>query len=88
MALPRIFEEEVRAALRPDAVISEPEQLRTYECDGLTSHRVVPALVVLPETAEQVQAVVRACARQLLDRQDPGGAGLVLDEHGAGKHLA
>ncbi len=42
-------------------MIEEPEQLRTYECDGLTGHRVVPALVVLPETTEQVQAVVRAC---------------------------
>ena len=52
---------EIRAALREDAVITEPEQLRTYECDGLTGHRVVPSLVVLPETTEQVQAVVRAC---------------------------
>jgi glycolate oxidase len=53
--------EEIRAALREDAVITEPEQLRTYDCDGLTGHRVVPSLVVLPETTEQVQAVVRAC---------------------------
>ena len=35
-------------ALGPGGVIREPEQLRTYECDGLTGHRVVPALVVLP----------------------------------------
>jgi len=55
------FAEDIRAALPEGAVISEPEQLRTYECDGLTGHRVVPALVVLPETTEQVQAVVRAC---------------------------
>src|SRR5262245_3634749 len=41
--------------------IREPEQLRTYECDGLTGHRVVPALVVLPESVEAVQAVVRLC---------------------------
>src|ERR1700682_5355575 len=39
----------------------EPEQLRTYECDGLTGHRVSPALVVLAESVEEVQAVVRAC---------------------------
>jgi glycolate oxidase len=63
VALPRTFEEEVRAAVAEGAVVSEPEQLRTYECDGLTNHRVVPALVVLPESAEQVQGVVRACAR-------------------------
>src|SRR5881227_826899 len=42
-------------------VISEHEQLRTYECDGLTSYRVVPDLVVIPESAEQVQGVVRVC---------------------------
>src|ERR1700675_82924 len=41
--------------------IREPEQLRTYECDGLTGRRVVPALVALPGTAEEVQAVVRLC---------------------------
>jgi glycolate oxidase len=44
-------------------VIREPEQLRTYECDGLTGHRVVPALVVLPASTEEVQGVVRLCAR-------------------------
>jgi len=42
-------------------VIREPEQLRTYECDGLTGRRVIPALVALPGSAAEVQAVVRAC---------------------------
>ena len=41
--------------------IREPEQLRTYECDGLTGHRVVPALVAMPGSVEEVQAVVRLC---------------------------
>jgi glycolate oxidase len=45
-----------------EAVITDPAELRTYECDGLTSHRVTPALVVLPATAQQVAAVVGACA--------------------------
>src|SRR5919198_1018743 len=44
--------------------IREPEQLRTYECDGLTGHRVVPSLVVLPASAEEVQVVVRLCAAE------------------------
>jgi glycolate oxidase len=52
---------DLRRLLPPDAVIDQPEQLMTYECDGLTGHRVVPSLVVLPETTEQVQDVVRAC---------------------------
>src|SRR5476649_2637274 len=52
---------ELSGLLEPDQLITSPEELRTYECDGLTSHRVVPALVVLPQNAAQVQAVVRAC---------------------------
>jgi glycolate oxidase len=42
-------------------VISERNQLRTYECDGLANFRVIPSVVVLPETAEQVRQVVAAC---------------------------
>src|SRR5213078_195442 len=41
--------------------IREPEQLRTYECDGLTGHRVVPALVALPRSTAEVQTVIRLC---------------------------
>jgi glycolate oxidase len=58
------FVQAVEAALGVSAVITEPEQLRTYECDGLTGHRVVPGLVVLPSSTEEVQAVVRLCARE------------------------
>jgi glycolate oxidase len=47
----------------PDGVVADPLQLRTYECDGLTSHRCSPGLVVLPQTADQVTAIVRECAR-------------------------
>src|SRR3954452_21945503 len=52
----------VRAALPPDALIDDRIRLRTYECDGLAHYRVTPALVVLPETTEQLAGVVRACA--------------------------
>jgi glycolate oxidase len=47
----------------PDAVVTDPMDLRTYECDGLTAHRCAPGLVVLPQTADQVAAVVRECAQ-------------------------
>jgi len=43
-------------------VISDPQELRTYECDGLTAHRSTPGLVVLPQSAAQVAAIVAACA--------------------------
>ncbi len=44
-------------------VITDPLELRTYECDGLTAHRCVPALVVLPASAEETAAIVSACAQ-------------------------
>jgi len=53
--------EALRAAAGADAVLTEPAQLRAYECDGLTGTRVVPAAVVLPRTTAQVAATVRAC---------------------------
>ncbi|WP_433326238.1 FAD-linked oxidase C-terminal domain-containing protein [Spirillospora sp. CA-294931] len=50
--------------LGPGSVITDPARLRTYECDGLTNHRATPGVVVLPNTAEQVAAIVRACVDQ------------------------
>src|SRR5712692_4463550 len=47
----------------PDGVVTDPLALRTYECDGLTSHRCSPGLVVLPQTAGQVAEIVTECAR-------------------------
>ena len=66
MSLPASFVAELREALGAAHVITEPEQLRVYECDGLTGHRAVPALVVLPGSTDEVQAVLRACHRERL----------------------
>jgi glycolate oxidase len=52
------------AALGPESVVAAREQLRTYECDGLTSYRVIPTLVVLPESTAEVQAAVRICHQE------------------------
>ncbi|PRX45464.1 glycolate oxidase [Prauserella shujinwangii] len=51
------------AAVGADNVISDPVGLRSYECDGLTGFRQVPALVVLPRDTESVAAAVRVCHR-------------------------
>jgi len=56
--------EELRGILGPHGLISSGEELRTYECDGLTNFRVIPSAVVLPESTEEVQAVVRLCHRE------------------------
>ena len=64
MSLPDGLATAMAAALGTDGVISEPEQLKTYECDGLTGYRVLPALVALPRTTAEVQAAVRLCYEQ------------------------
>jgi glycolate oxidase len=45
-----------------EAVITHEHQLRTYESDGLLMYRSRPLAAVIPDTAEQVRDVVRACA--------------------------
>jgi glycolate oxidase len=51
-----------RELISAPGVIDDHAKLRTYECDGLAHYRVTPALVVIPEDAEQLAGVVRACA--------------------------
>ncbi len=62
----------------PEGVVSDPLELRTYECDGLTSHRCSPGLVVLPQTAGQVAEIVTECDR----------AGLPFVARGSGTGLS
>ena len=57
------FLEELRQIVGEPGLITRPDQLRTYECDGLTNFRVMPSAVVIPATREQVQPIVQACAR-------------------------
>ena len=60
--------ENLAAALRrivpANCVLTQDEQLRPYECDGLSAYRQIPLLVVLPHTIEQVRAIVRLCHEQ------------------------
>jgi glycolate oxidase len=44
-----------------DGLLFDAEDLRPYECDGLSAYRELPWIVALPETVEQVQAVLRLC---------------------------
>jgi glycolate oxidase len=51
----------LRSDLGTGAVLTDRQQRRTYECDGLAHYKVVPAVVVLPRSTEEVAAVVRVC---------------------------
>jgi glycolate oxidase len=67
----------LRALLPPTGVIAEPLLLKPYETDGLAAYHQVPLVVVLPETTEQVAAVMAFCNREGV-RVVPRGAGTSL----------
>ena len=50
--------------LPADALLADEEQLRPYECDGLTAYRQLPLAVAIPRTEDEV----RAAQRQLKER--------------------
>ncbi|MEY2736663.1 MAG: hypothetical protein RLZ58_2072, partial [Pseudomonadota bacterium] len=51
----------LREHLPAHALLWQPEDTTPYECDGLTAYRQRPLVVALPETEDQVQAVLKAC---------------------------
>jgi glycolate oxidase subunit GlcD len=68
----------LRAILKLEQIISDPEELLVYECDGLTHYRHRPRAVVFPASTEEVAKVVRLIT----------GAGLPLVPRGAGTGLS
>jgi glycolate oxidase len=48
----------------PTSVLRDPNELLTYESDGLARLKATPGCVVLPNTAEEVQQIVRLCHAQ------------------------
>jgi glycolate oxidase len=52
---------ELRAFLPDDSVLEREEEVRPYECDGLSAYRQLPLLVVLPRTVAEVQRILRLC---------------------------
>ena len=52
---------QLRAFLPSEAVLHEIEDVRPYECDGLSAYRQLPMVVALPRTEEEVVEIVRVC---------------------------
>ena len=50
-----------RQFLSAESVLTSEEERRPYECDGLSVYRRLPLLVVLPETVQQVQKILKIC---------------------------
>ena len=42
-------------------ILHREEELKPYECDGLSAYRTTPMLVVLPRTLEQVEGLLKLC---------------------------
>ncbi|ALN21326.1 glycolate oxidase subunit GlcD [Ectopseudomonas mendocina] len=64
-ALPKVDKAALLTELRqhlPDLdILHTQEDLKPYECDGLSAYRTTPMLVVLPERIEQVQQLLKLC---------------------------
>jgi glycolate oxidase len=67
----------LRAIVPGEGVIAGDEEMRAYECDGLTAYRQLPMVVVLPETTAQVRRVLKFCHAQGI-KLVPRGAGTSL----------
>jgi len=51
--------ERLRAALPAGSVLTEREDLKPYECDGLSAYRETPIAAVLPSDEAQVAAILK-----------------------------
>ena len=64
-ALPKVDKATLLVELRqrlPDLdILHTQEDLKPYECDGLSAYRTTPMLVVLPERIEQLQQLLKLC---------------------------
>ena len=69
--------EKLRAVVGSAAVLSEPDELLVYECDGLPQHKYRPRAVVFPSSTEETAAVMRVLAREGVPFT-PRGAGTGL----------
>ncbi|MGH9930945.1 MAG: FAD-binding oxidoreductase [Pyrinomonadaceae bacterium] len=69
---------ELRAVVGNAAVLSEPDELLVYECDGLPQHKYRPRAVVFPSSTEETSAVMRVLA----------AAGVPFTPRGAGTGLS
>jgi glycolate oxidase len=78
MSLSDTLRMELERIVGAEAVLTDPIQLLAYDCDAYTIEKALPTAVVLPQTTEQVAAIVRLANR----------AGLPIVPRGAGTGLS
>jgi glycolate oxidase subunit GlcD len=67
----------LRAIVGRENILSEPEELLVYECDGLPQHKHPPRAVVFPTSTEETSAVLKLLSAQGVSFV-PRGAGTGL----------
>ena len=67
----------MQAIVPGEGVITDSDELRAYDHDGLMAYKGLPLIVVLPETTEQVSAILKYAARHNV-KIVPRGAGTGL----------
>ncbi len=68
---------DLSAIVPGEGVVSDEHAMRVFESDGLTAYKALPFIVVLPETVEQVAAVLKYCSAGGI-KVVPRGAGTSL----------
>ena len=69
--------DELRDIVGHEGVLSEPEELLVYECDGLPQHKHPPRAVVFPTSTEETSEVLKVLSSQGVSFA-PRGAGTGL----------
>lgn len=67
----------LRSIVPADCVIDDAKSMSAFDTDGLSAYRNMPLVVVLPETTEQVAAVMKWCRDERV-KIVPRGAGTSL----------
>ena len=68
---------DMRIIVPGEGVVDTETGMRVFESDGLTAYRQMPLVVVLPETVEQVQRILKYCDDRKI-RVVPRGSGTSL----------
>ncbi len=67
----------LRRMLPDGCVVDSTESMKAFDSDGRSAYRQVPLAVVLPETVDQIAAVMKYCHEQGI-KVVPRGAGTSL----------
>ena len=67
----------LRKILPATSLVDSPESMKAFDSDGLSAYRQLPVAVALPETVDQIAAVMKYCREQGV-KVVPRGAGTSL----------